>query len=135
MHWNYMRIIKHAVFPLMLLAPDLAFADVDCRAVAHDLRNQDQLVKRQARDFKARYGDINPPNDQISVAERRDFVGRLGVLINTTQKDIEDLRWLIDHHCGPAKEEPEAFESLREMEAGVQQMKKVLDKFINREAH
>jgi hypothetical protein len=47
--------------------------------------------------------------------------------------DIDDLRWLLDHHCGPTKDEPEAIESAREMEAAVQQMTKILEKFVKTE--
>jgi hypothetical protein len=109
--------MKYMVFPLVLLFSTPVFANVNCKAIAEDVVHQDQLFKTQAQDFTARYGDANTPTADASVEVRRDFGTRLDALINTVRRDIDAMRWLIDHHCGPAKEEPNAIKSVHDMQS------------------
>jgi hypothetical protein len=111
---------------LIALSCGPSFAAVDCRTVADDLRRQDVLVKKQGAEISTRYADVSPPWNQLNSATKRDFVEHLTTYISAVHKDIEELRWLLDHHCGPAKYEPEAMASARDMEAEVQQMEKIL---------
>jgi hypothetical protein len=125
--------MKFTLLPAMLLASTPVFAGADCKTVANDVVYHDHLFKTQARYFTDRYGDINPPPPE-DPAQRRDFLNRLNALINTVQGDIDGMRWLIDHHCGPAKEEPEAIASVHEMDEALKQMtllhKKILEEDI-----
>jgi hypothetical protein len=75
----------------------------------------DHLLKTQSNEFAARYDDINPPKAEASMEVKQDYVKRLDGIIDTLQHDIDELRWLIDHHCGPAKEEPNAIKSVDDM--------------------
>ena len=109
--------MKHMVFPLILFISTPAFANANCKTIADDVVHQDQLLKAQAQEFTTRYDDINAPNAGASMEARRDFGTRLDALINTVQRDIDGMRWLIDHHCGPAKEEPNAIKSVHDMES------------------
>ena len=43
-------------------------------------------------------------------------IRHLDALIDTMRHDIDGLRWLIAHHCGPANEEPNAIKSVQDME-------------------
>jgi len=108
--------MKHTVFPLMLLISTPAFANVNCKTIADNVAYHDQLFKTQYHEFMARYNAINTPNADASMEVRRDFGTRLDALINTVQRYINGMRWLIDHHCGPAKEEPNAIKSVHDMQ-------------------
>jgi hypothetical protein len=81
--------------------------------MADDVVHQDELLKKQAQEFSDRYGDTNNPG----IAASQDYVGRLDALISTLRRDIDGLRWLVAHHCGPANEEPNAIKSVRDMES------------------
>jgi hypothetical protein len=81
--------------------------------MADDVLYQDQLLKKESQEFSDRYGDTNDPGIERS----QDYLGRLDALINSLRRDIDGLRWLIGHHCGPAKEEPNAIKSVHDMEA------------------
>ena len=107
-----MDIMKHTALSLMLLASTPVFANPNCRAVADDVVYRDQLLKKQSQEFTDRYGETNAPGIEV----RQDDLGRLDALINTLHRDIDGLRWLIGHHCGPAKEEPNAIKSVHDME-------------------
>jgi len=105
-----MHIMKHTALPMMLLVSTPVFANPNCKTIADDVAYQDQLLKKQSQEFTDRYGETNP-----SIEMKQDYVGRLDALINILHRDIDGLRWLIDHHCGPAKEEPNAIKSGRDM--------------------
>ena len=105
--------MKHAAIPLMLLVSTPAFADPTCKTAADDVVHQDQILKKESQEFSARYGGAKNPG----VEAKGDYLHRLDVLINASQRDIDGLRWLIAHHCGPAKEEPNAIESVHDMES------------------
>ena len=105
-----MHIMKHTALPLMLLVSTPVFAIPNCKTIADDVAYQDQLLKKQSQEFTDRYGETNP-----GIEIKQDYVGRLDALINTLHRDIDGLRWLIDHHCGPAKEEPNAIKSVHDM--------------------
>lgn len=98
-----------------------------------DIRYQDQLVKKQGAQLAARYGDLKPPDEHTPLAVKRDFVERLGAYIANVRRDIDDLQWLVDHHCGPADLEPGAIDNVREMTALAQQLIKLRDEFLKRE--
>jgi hypothetical protein len=100
----------------MLFAATPAFANASCKTMADSVVYHDKLLKTQSNEFAARYDDVNPPKADASKEIKRDYVKRLDALINTLQKDIDGLRWLIDHHCGPVKEEPNAIKSVEDME-------------------
>ena len=106
-----MDTMKRAVLPLMLFVSTPVFANPDCKTMADDVMNQDQILKKQSQEFTARYGETNNPG----IAVRQDYLERLDALINALHRDIDGLRWLIDHHCGPAKEEPNAIKSVHDM--------------------
>ena len=108
-----MEIMKHTALPLLLLVSTPASANSSCKTIADDVAYQDQLLKKQAQDFSDRYGETNNPG----IAASQDYVGRLDALISTLRRDIDGLRWLVAHHCGPAKEEPNAIKSVHDMEA------------------
>ena len=108
-----MEIMKHTALPLLLLVSTPASAQFqNCKTIADDVAYQDQLLKKQAQEFSDRYGETNNPG----IAASQDYVGRLDALISTLRRDIDGLRWLVAHHCGPAKEEPNAIKSVRDME-------------------
>ena len=106
-----MEIMKHTALPLLLLVSTPAFANSSCKTIADDVVHQDQLLNKQAQEFSDRYGETNNPGIEAS----QDYVGRLDALISTLRRDIDGLRWLISHHCGPAKEEPNAIKSVHDM--------------------
>jgi hypothetical protein len=108
-----MKIVKHTALALLLLVSTPASANPNCKTIADDVAYQDQLLKKQAHEFSDRYGEAN--NHGIEASQ--DYGGRLDALINALRRDIDGLRWLISHHCGPAKEEPNAIESVHEMES------------------
>jgi len=108
-----MEIVKHTALPLLLLVSTPASANPNCKTVADDVVHQDQLLKGESQEFSDRYGDTHNPSIEAS----RDYVGRLDALIDALRRDIDGLRWLIAHHCGPAKEEPNAIKSVHDMEA------------------
>jgi hypothetical protein len=108
-----MDIVKHAVLPLWLLVATLVFANPDCRTIADDVANQDQVLKTRSQEFTDLYGENNNPGMEV----RQDYLGRLDALINALHRDIDGLRWLIDHHCGPAGEEPNAIKSVHDLES------------------
>lgn len=106
-----MDIVKHTALPLMLLVSAPVLANPDCKTMADDVVHQDQLLKQQSLEFADRYGEVKSPR----VEAKQDYLRRLDALIDTLRRDIDALRWLIDHHCGPAKEEPNAIKSLHDM--------------------
>jgi hypothetical protein len=108
-----METIKHTALPLMLLVSTPVFADPNCKRAADDVAYQDQLLKKESQEFTDRYGEANDPGAQA----KPDYLERLDALINSLHRDIDGLRWLIDHHCGPAKEEPNAIKSVHDMES------------------
>ena len=108
-----MEIMKHTALPLLLLVSTPASANPNCKTVADDVVHQDQLLKGGSQEFSDRYGDTHNPSIEAS----RDYVGRLDALIDALRRDIDGLRWLIGHHCGPANEEPNAIKSVHDMEA------------------
>jgi hypothetical protein len=83
------------------------------KTTADDVANQDQLLKTQSQEFTDRYGETNTPGPDA----RQDYLERLDALIKALRRDIDGLRWLIGHHCGPAKEEPNAIKSVHDMES------------------
>jgi hypothetical protein len=83
--------------------------------MADSVVHNDQLIKTQVNEFTARYGDNNTPNADVNMEVKQDYLKRVDALINTLQHDIDGLRWLIDHHCGPAEEEPNAIKSVHDM--------------------
>ena len=94
----------------MLLVSTPVFANPNCKTVADDMVYQDQLLKKQSQEFTDRYGETNP-----GIEMKQDYLARLDALINTLRRDVNGLSWLIDHHCGPAKEEPNAIKSVHDM--------------------
>jgi hypothetical protein len=108
-----MDILRSAALPLLLFVSTPASANSSCKTVADDVTHQDQLLKKQAQEFSDRYGETKNPG----VEARQDYVARLDTLINALRRDIDGLRWLIAHHCGPANEEPNAIKSVHDMEA------------------
>jgi hypothetical protein len=108
-----MEIVKHTALPLLLLVSTPASANPNCKTMADDVAHQDQVLKKQAQEFSDRYRETNNPGVEPSP----DYVGRLDALISTLRRDIEELRWLIAHHCGPANEEPNAIKSVHDMES------------------
>jgi hypothetical protein len=104
--------MKHTALPLMLLVSTPVFANPNCRAIADNVAYQDQLLKKQLQEFTDRYRETNSPGMEV----KQDYLGRLDALINTLHRDVDGLRWLIGHHCGPAKEEPNAIKSVHDME-------------------
>jgi hypothetical protein len=94
------------------LAP--AFANADCKTIADEVVRQDRLLTAEAQDFTARYGDNNTPTADEA---RQDYLRHLDALIDTMRRDIDGLRWLIAHHCGPANEEPNAIKSVQDRNA------------------
>jgi hypothetical protein len=105
--------MKYAVLLLMLLVSTPVFANNNCRTIARDVANQDQILKTQSQEFTARYGETNNPGIEV----RQDYLGRLDSLIDALHRDIDGLRWLIAHHCGPAEEEPNAIKSVHDMQS------------------
>jgi hypothetical protein len=105
-----MDIMKYTALPLMLLVSTPVFANPNCKTIADDVVYQDQLLKKQSQEFTDRYGETNS-----GIVMKQDYLARLDALINTLRRDINGLRWLIDHHCGPAKEEPNAIKSVHHM--------------------
>jgi hypothetical protein len=99
----------------MLFVAMPAFANVNCKTVTDDVVRNDQLLKTQSDEFTARYDDVNPPNANAGMEIKQDYLKRLDALINTLRHDIDGMRWLIDHHCGPVKEEPNAIKSVDDM--------------------
>ncbi len=95
---------------LLVSTPALA----DCKTVADDVIRHDQRIKREANEFEARYGDIRIPRRDDPA--RQDFLRRLDSLIDAMGSDIDGLRWLIAHHCGPVEEEPNAIKSVHDMQ-------------------
>jgi hypothetical protein len=108
-----MDVVKHAVLPLLLLVATPVFANPDCRTIADGVANQDQILKTQSQEFTDLYGENNNPGKEV----RQDYLRRLDALIDALHRDIDGLRWLIAHHCGPAQEEPNAIESVHDMES------------------
>jgi hypothetical protein len=107
-----MDMMKRTALPLMLLVSTPAFANANCKTRADEVAYQDQLLKKQSQEVADRYGETNNPGMEM----RQDYLRRLDALINTLRRDINGLRWLIGHHCGPVKEEPNAIKSVRHME-------------------
>lgn len=107
--------MKHTVLLLTLLVSTPAFAN-DCKTIADDVVRQDQLLTAETHEFAARSDDIKTPKADASIAIRQDFLRRLDALINTMRRDIDGMRWLIAHHCGPAEEELNAIKSVHDME-------------------
>jgi hypothetical protein len=105
--------VKHAALPLLLLVATPVFANPDCRTIADDVAIQDQVLKTQSQEFTDLYGENKNPGIEV----RQDYLRRLDALINALRRDIDGLRWLVDHHCGPAKEEPNAIRSIHDMES------------------
>jgi hypothetical protein len=105
-----MDIMKHTALPLMLLVSAPVFANPNCKTIADDVVYQDRLLKEQSKEFTDRYGETNP-----GIETKQDYLARLEALINTLRRDINGLRWLIDHRCGPAIEEPNAIKSVHDM--------------------
>jgi hypothetical protein len=108
-----MDMMKHTALPLMLLVSTPVFANADCKTIADDVTYRDQLLTKQSQEFAGRYGDTQNPG----LEARQDYLERLDALIDTLHRDINGLRWLIGHHCGPAQEEPNAIKSVRDMES------------------
>ena len=108
-----MDMMKHTLLLLLLLVATPVFANPDCRTIANDVANQDQILKTQSQEFTDRYGENNGPDKAV----RQEYLARLDALINALRSDINGLRWLIDHHCGPAREEPNALRSVHAMES------------------
>jgi hypothetical protein len=108
--------MKHPVLSLMLFVTTPAVADVNCKTVADGVTYHDQLIKTQVNEFATRYGDNSTPKRDTSMEIKQDYLKRLDGLINTLQHDIDGMRWLIGHHCGPAQEEPNAIKSVHDMQ-------------------
>ena len=106
--------MKLVAFLLTLLASTSALAD--CKTVADDVVRYDQRLKAEANQFESRYGDIHIPRVDDPVAVKHDFLRRLNSLIDAMQGDIDGLKWLMAHHCGPAEEEPNAMKSVHDMQ-------------------
>jgi hypothetical protein len=105
-----MGTTKHTALLLMLLVSTPAFAAPNCKTTADDVVYEDQLLKKQSQEFTDRYGDTNRRPEM-----KEGYLEGLNALIHTLHRDIDGLRWLIDHHCGPAKEEPNAINSVHDM--------------------
>jgi hypothetical protein len=105
--------MRHTALLLTLLVSAPAFANADCKTIADEVGRQDGLLTSEAQEFSARYGDSKTPTAD---AARQEYVRRLDALIDTMRRDIDGLRWLIAHHCGPANEEPSAIKSVQDME-------------------
>ena len=106
-----MSMMKRIALPLMLLVSTPVVADPSCKTMADDVVYRDQLLKKQSQEFADRYGDGAKPRMEA----KQDYLARLDALIDTLHHDIDGLRWLIAHHCGPANEEPNAIKSVRDM--------------------
>jgi len=106
--------VKRISLLLALLVSTPALAD--CKTVADDVVRHDRRLKTEANEFETRYADIHIPRADAPVAVRQDFLRRLDSLIDAMQGDIDGLRWLIAHHCGPAEEEPNAIRSVHDMQ-------------------
>jgi hypothetical protein len=107
------EMVKRAALPLLLLVSTPVLANSNCKTMADDVRYQDQLLKKESQEFSDRYGETNNPG----VERKQDYLARLDALISGLRRDIDGLRWLIGHHCGPAKEEPNAIRSVHDMES------------------
>jgi hypothetical protein len=105
-----MDIMKPTALALMLSVSAPAFANPDCKTVADGVAYQDQLLKKQSQELADRYGESNP-----GIEASQDYLDRLDALIHALHRDIDGLSWLIEHHCGPAKEEPNAIKSVHDM--------------------
>jgi len=105
--------MRHTALLLTLLVLAPAFANADCKTIADEVGRQDGLLTTETQEFSARYGDSKTP---AADAARQEYVRRLDALIDTMRHDIDGLRWLIAHHCGPANEEPNAIKSVQDME-------------------
>jgi hypothetical protein len=108
--------MKFTPLLLTLLVSTPALANADCKTIADDVVRQDRLLTTETQEFAARYGDSNTPTADAAIATRQDYLSRLDALIDAMRRDINGLRWLIAHHCGPAKEEPNAIKSVHDME-------------------
>jgi hypothetical protein len=106
-----MRLVS-LLLTLLVSTPALA----DCKTVADDVVRHDQRIKAEANEFEARYGDIHVPRADDPLAVRQEFLRRLDSLIDAMRGDIDGLKWLIAHHCGPAEEEPNAIKSVHDMQ-------------------
>jgi hypothetical protein len=104
--------MKYMALPLVLFVATPALADINCKTVADDVTYQDQILKAQAGYFAHGYDDSN----DINIEARSDYFDHLDNLINTVRRDIDGMRWLLENHCVPAKEEPDAIKRVREME-------------------
>jgi hypothetical protein len=107
--------MKRLALPLMLLAATPVFAAPDCKTTAGDVAYQDQLLQKQSQEFATRYRDTNGPGAE----GKQEYLERLDALIAALRRDIDGLRWLIGHHCGPAEEEPNAIKSVHDMESAL----------------
>jgi hypothetical protein len=67
------------------------------------------------------------------VEVKRDFIDRLRAYIDTVNRDIADLSWLLGHHCGQTRDEPEAIVSMRDMRAAAQQLTLILNEYLKRQ--
>ena len=105
--------MKRTALSLMLLVSTPALANPTCKTIADDVAYQDALLKKQSQEFSDRYGERGNPGP----GAKRDYLERLDALIGALRRDIDGLRWLIGHHCGPAQEEPNAIRSVHDMEA------------------
>jgi hypothetical protein len=103
--------VKQTALSLVLLVSTPVLANPSCKTMADDVVYQDQLLKKESQEFSDRYGQAKNPGTE----PKDDYVNRLDALINALQRDIDGLRWLIGHHCGPAKEEPNATKSVHDM--------------------
>jgi hypothetical protein len=108
-----MEIVKQTALPLLLLVATPASANPNCKTTANDVAHQDQLLKTDAQEFSDRYGETHNPSMEAS----QDYVRRLDALISSLRRDIDGLRWLVAHHCGPANEEPNAIKSVHDMQS------------------
>jgi hypothetical protein len=104
--------MKHAALALMLLASTPVLAGLRCKTVADEVMHQDQSLNAQTSAFERRYGQSR----NLDPEARHDYLERLDNLINTLRRDINGMRWLIEHHCGPAEEESNAINSVHDME-------------------
>jgi hypothetical protein len=105
--------VRLIAFLLARLASTPALAD--CKTAADDVVRYDRRIKEEANEFENHYGDSHIPTPDDPVAVRQHFVSRLDSLIDAMRGDIDGLKWLIAHHCGPADEEPNAIKSVRDM--------------------
>ena len=104
---------KHTALPLLLLVATPASADPSCKTMADDVAYQDRLLKKQSLEFADRYGETSHPG----AGAKQEYLARLDALISALRRDIDGLRWLIGHHCGPANEEPNAIRSVHDIES------------------